>query len=571
MSNTSIADEKTNQVVLTERERLLSEVEDIAKIGGWEMNLVERTAKWTKGTYDIIEIEYDNPVPGPDEHMDFYLPKYRDMIAGKMNDLIEKGVELEFEAELKTPKGNIKWCKALGRRIIENGQCVKIYGTFQDVTERKQTEKAIIESEAKFTNIFNSAADGIAYLDNRGNVLEANKMLTRLTGIPREELIGQNAASLARKFLSIKEIPRTMESIKKFLSGKSINNFEQVFNNRVLELSIPREPGVIGITAVFRDITERKQIEEKVRLQSEIMANMLEAVYLIRAKDNIIVYTNSEFERMFGYAPGEMLGKHVSIVNALTEVSPAKTAKKIIADLKKNGFWEGEVKNIKKDGTPFWCFARVTMFDHPSFGKVLLSVHNDITERKKAEDEARKVNRILRETGKIAKVGGWEFDTETGEGTWTDEVARIHGLDPNESTNMAKGIGFYKPDSREKIEKAIQKTIHEAIPYDLELELIAANGIHKWVHTIGRPIKMENKVIKVSGSFQDITGQKKNEEELQKHREHLEELVRERTAELEEKNKELERFNKLFVGREFRIKELRDKIKELQKEQGNND
>jgi PAS domain S-box-containing protein len=66
----------------------------------------------------------------------------------------------------------------------------------------------------------------------------------------------------------------------------------------------------------------------------------------------------------------------------------------------------------------------------------------------------------------------------------------------------------------------------------------------------------------------DITERKKAEEELEKHRYHLEELVRERTAELEEKNKELKRFNKLFVGREFRIKELKDKVKELEKESG---
>jgi len=67
------------------------------------------------------------------------------------------------------------------------------------------------------------------------------------------------------------------------------------------------------------------------------------------------------------------------------------------------------------------------------------------------------------------------------------------------------------------------------------------------------------------GIIRDITEKKKTEEELRKHREHLEELVKERTSELEEKNKELERFNKLFVNREFRIKELRDKVKELEK------
>ena len=65
------------------------------------------------------------------------------------------------------------------------------------------------------------------------------------------------------------------------------------------------------------------------------------------------------------------------------------------------------------------------------------------------------------------------------------------------------------------------------------------------------------------GFVNDVTDMRKNEEELQQYRNQLEILVRERTAELEEKNQELERFNKLFIGREFRIKELRTKIHEL--------
>ncbi len=69
----------------------------------------------------------------------------------------------------------------------------------------------------------------------------------------------------------------------------------------------------------------------------------------------------------------------------------------------------------------------------------------------------------------------------------------------------------------------------------------------------------------ILGVSVDITKRKQAEEELAKHREHLEELVKERTKELEVKNKELERFNNLFVNRELRIKELRDKVKELEK------
>ncbi len=131
------------------------------------------------------------------------------------------------------------------------------------------------------------------------------------------------------------------------------------------------------------DLTEAN---EDLRFQSEIMTNMAEGVYLVGEDDGIIVYTNPKFEKMFGYAPKEMIGKHVSIVNAPTDKNPKETAEEIMGILNKTGTWQGEVYNIKKDGTSFWCNANVSVFDHAKYGKVLVSVHTDIFERKQAEE-----------------------------------------------------------------------------------------------------------------------------------------------------------------------------------------
>ena len=133
------------------------------------------------------------------------------------------------------------------------------------------------------------------------------------------------------------------------------------------------------------DITERKKAEEELRFQSEIITNMAEAVYLVRMEDGIIVYSNSILEKMFGYGQGEMIGKHVSIVNAPTEKKPKNTAKEIMDSLTVNGIWNGEVKNIRKDGEVFWSYASVTVFNHSKYGRVLVAIHTDISERKRAE------------------------------------------------------------------------------------------------------------------------------------------------------------------------------------------
>lgn len=121
---------------------------------------------------------------------------------------------------------------------------------------------------------------------------------------------------------------------------------------------------------------------------------------------------------------------------------------------------------------------------------------------------------MLDKTGRIAKVGGWEFNPETLEGTWTAETARIHDLDPDEPIDVAKGIDFYVGESKAIIAKAVEDAINKKIGFDLELEIISAKGVKKWVHTIGIPIIENDKVVKVEGVFQDITERKRAEKEI---------------------------------------------------------
>jgi diguanylate cyclase (GGDEF)-like protein/PAS domain S-box-containing protein len=135
-----------------------------------------------------------------------------------------------------------------------------------------------------------------------------------------------------------------------------------------------------------RDITGRKHIESQLLLHSTILENVAEGVFLIRSSDSVIVFTNPQFDKMFGYLKGELVGQHVSVVNASTEKSPKEVAEAINKALKKKGKWQGEVQSKRKDGSIFWTDANVSTFNHSDFGKVWVAVQDDITERKLAEN-----------------------------------------------------------------------------------------------------------------------------------------------------------------------------------------
>ena len=145
----------------------------------------------------------------------------------------------------------------------------------------------------------------------------------------------------------------------------------------------------------------------------------------------------------------------------------------------------------------------------------------DLTQLKQDQKAFRAREELLRLTGKLAKVGGWEFDALTLEGTWTEEVARIYDLDPDQPTDVSQGIRFFTPESRARIEAAIASALSDGIPYDLELEMYTGVGNHKWVRTKGFPAISEGRVVAVRGIFQDITETKLAQSRLAEEKERL--------------------------------------------------
>lgn len=138
----------------------------------------------------------------------------------------------------------------------------------------------------------------------------------------------------------------------------------------------------------------------------------------------------------------------------------------------------------------------------------------DITERKRAEALLSEREALLREMGRIAKLGAWEFDAATGEGRWTEEVARIHDLPTDVQPNKELGLTFYENDSRDQIARAVERALADGTAYDLELQFVSAKGVHKWVRTMGQPEIKDGRIVKLRGALQDITERKRAEQTL---------------------------------------------------------
>ena len=168
----------------------------------------------------------------------------------------------------------------------------------------------------------------------------------------------------------------------------------------------------------------------------------------------------------------------------------------------------------------------------------------DITEDRRAHEALIEKDELMRQVSAMARIGGWGFDVKTGGVTSTEEVARIHGIDPAGVIEPARMLDWFQGESRAQIEIAWRAAITRAQPYDLELEMRSAEGQTMWVRSRCLPVVQDGRVVKLHGFTQDVTEQRVMRNELNEYRQRLEALVDERTAQLAEARERAESANR---------------------------
>ncbi|MFD1258045.1 ATP-binding protein [Mucilaginibacter terrae] len=124
------------------------------------------------------------------------------------------------------------------------------------------------------------------------------------------------------------------------------------------------------------------------------------------------------------------------------------------------------------------------------------------------------IDNMLVETGRLTKTGAWELDLTTMMPYWSEQVYRIHEVNPAIKPDLSKALNYYKPEARPVITAAVKKAVKDGTPWNLELPIITEKGNETWVRTSGKAIFEQGKAVKLYGVFQDITEQKMAEEKL---------------------------------------------------------
>jgi PAS domain S-box-containing protein len=280
--------------------------------------------------------------------------------------------------------------------VTEHG--VMVLGTIVDITERKRAEEALRASQEQLAGVIGSAMDAIISVDEDHRIVLFNAAAERMFLYPADEAPGQPLERFIPKRFRAGHRGHIENFSQTNVTKRSMGSLGAIFGLRADGTEFPIEASISQLesegrkfyTVILRDITERKRMEKALKEQARILDL---APVLIRDLNDRIIFWNKGAELMYGWSSAEALEK---TVYSLLQTEFPLPLKQIKARLFAHGHWEGELVHTRRDGgrivvTSHWVLDRA---DNET-PRAILEVNNDITERREAEQEVRRLNEQL--------------------------------------------------------------------------------------------------------------------------------------------------------------------------------
>lgn len=409
------------------------------------------------------------------------------------------------EAIAERPDGSRIWFTPYPTPLRDaRGRIVGGINMLVDITERKRAETAAMRLAA----VVRSSHDAIVAKDIRGIITDWNESAERIFGYEAKEILGKSILTLIPE----DRHPEETEILRKIRRGESIDHYQtsrRRKDGRLVDVSLTISPirdakgAIVGVSKIARDITKQQRIEQRLAEQARLLDLSNDAILVRDVKDRII-YWNHGATEVYGYGPGEAVGK---VTHELLRTEHPESRKSIRKKLLREGRWAGELVHTRKDGTKITVASRWVL-DRDESGRPtsILETNNDITLRKNALKELERSKRLLEQLvdkrTKALRAANTELE---------NEIARRQGLEgqileisDREQQRLGQelhdglcqqltAIGFLaratalrlkdhrvvEVDDLEKIAQLINGSVNDArkIAYDLHKEQIDAAGL----------------------------------------------------------------------------------------------
>ncbi len=414
----------------------------------------------------------------------------------------------------------------------DDGHIQNVVVTAMDITARKQAEAALRDSEEKFRSLVEQAAEMLFVHDLEGNIIDVNFAAVASTGYSAEELKGMSVFDIDPDARDRKDMEKYWKALKLgdrpfLVEVKHKRKDGSLYPGEVSGCKIVYQGGEY-ILALSRDISERKKAEEALRQKDAMLARLASQVpgmlyqFMMKPDGSYSVpYSSRAVQDMFGCSPEDVQDDFEPIFEAIHPDDRDEILRTIDESKRNLSQWKCEYR-VQLPGEPVkWIFGNSIPEKMPD-GSIIWSGYNvDVTERKIEEEERLRYEKDLRESQRIAHLGSWRLNVETNEVYWTEQLYEMYGFDPTlPPPPYTEHSRLFTPESWEVLSTSLQRTRDTGIPYELELEMVRADGSKGWMWVRGEVVKdSRGETVGLWGAAQDITDRKQAETALKESEE----------------------------------------------------
>jgi PAS domain S-box-containing protein len=449
-----------------------------------------------------------------------------------------------------TKDGGFRWIEVFARLgLNEKDEITGTFGTLQDITERKMAEESLQNERTLFRTIIDLIPDAVYVKDIHGRKIIANPKEVEIAGMGSEDqIIGKTDSDLYPS-----EVARHSDAEDQFVlqSEKPMLNYEgSIIDNegRIHSLLGSKVPlfdaagKITGIVGVSHDITERKKAEDALQAAHKSLSDILNAAIhtSIIATDvnGIITVFSKGAEKMLGYTTQDVVGKitpELFHLESEVEERGHELSNELGQSIKGFDIFVAKAKIQEheeriwtyrcKDGKVISVNLVVTAIKNNNAEVIgFLGIASDITDRKRAEEEVKRVSTRLALATLAGGVGVWDFDIENNILLWDDQMFALYGT-KREDFNSAyeTWLAGVHPDDKKRADEEIQMAIRGEKEFDTEFRVCWPDGsVHNIRALANVQCDVSGKKHRMIGTNWDITEQKKNEAVLLKARQDAE-------------------------------------------------
>lgn len=372
---------------------LLEDATTLARIGGWELDVQTRELKWSDQVHAMHETDPATYQLDLETVLGFYHTAYRNKVTAAIHHTMQTGEPFDVEAIIVTARGRQLWVRTIGRAEIRNGVVVRLYGSFQDIDDRKRTEEELKKAYEETNQIVESISDAFFTMDKTFKVTYWNRSAERMIGVRREDLVGRN---LWEAFPNAVQLPSYTNYHQVLETGQPMT-FEDYYG---IWLEVNANRSEEGLTVFFRDITLRKEADLRLQEAYERFEKVAEATNEAIWDWNIQtnhMYWGTGFSTLFGYTNPQVAAiEHWE--NRIAEDDRERVVTSLRAAIADPACdtWEEEYRYRKADGSYAEVMDRgLVIRDRKGEPLRMVGAIRDITYRKEYQRELKRLNEDL--------------------------------------------------------------------------------------------------------------------------------------------------------------------------------